>query len=90
MIYPRVIEVVLKLLVEKGIIVNFPHSEKVGWMIACLITVYNWMYEPENVPPSFVKAITNYSNLSKEEVMLNMSQIARTNIILGEAHKNKF
>jgi len=45
-IYPRALEVTLKMLKEKGYIRDFKHSEIIGYWLVAIATVYNWGYEP--------------------------------------------
>jgi hypothetical protein len=56
-IYPRVIEVFLKLLAERGIVKSFKYQETIGYIIVATILVYFFIAEPSVLPPSYVKGV---------------------------------
>ena len=70
LIYPKVIDVLLKLLQEKGLIRNFKYSETIAFMICSMIVVYCYGFEPMNLPASYVKGINSLAMLTQGEATI--------------------
>ena len=68
-LYPRAIEVLLKLLAEKEIIRNFKYSEIIGYHIVTIIALYMVWFETMNLPQNFVRTVRSYGKLTEEEIM---------------------
>lgn len=69
-IYPRVFEVLIKLLQKQGWIKDFKHSDIVMFMICSIICVYCYVFEPNNLPANYVKGINNFALLTKGEATM--------------------
>jgi hypothetical protein len=70
LIYPKVIEVGLRLMQERGWIRNFMYSETLGFIICSMIIVYCYVFEPMNMPKSYVKGINNFAMLTQGEATI--------------------
>jgi hypothetical protein len=70
LIYPRVIDVFLKLLVEKGIIKPFKYCETIGFVIVSMIVVYTYVFESMNLSPNFIKGVNSFAMLTNGEATI--------------------
>ncbi|CDW84492.1 UNKNOWN [Stylonychia lemnae] len=66
-IYPRATEVIYKMMVQKGYLREFKHSDILAFMFCCSFIVYCYIFEPSNLPSNYIKAINNFSLLTKGE-----------------------
>lgn len=87
-IYPRVIEVIFNFLKEKGLIIDFKYSDVFAYMVVTTILVYNWFFEPGNIPASYNRAVNTYSQLTKEEIMLKSVFRGRVDKIIHKFKNN--
>jgi hypothetical protein len=81
-LYPRAIEVILHMLRENGYIRDFKYSSVMAYWVVGLVCIYNWIYEPSNLPSNWVRTVDNYCRLSPGEKMFNyVSEHSTTRII---------
>jgi ribosomal protein S8 len=67
LIYPRVIEVIVKIMHKKGWIRDFKYSDIILFMICSMICTYCYIFEPKNLPPNYLRAINNFALITKGE-----------------------
>ena len=53
--FPRAVEALYTLLVERGVITPFKHGETLVAIVTALAIAYSYIYEPANISYSFVK-----------------------------------
>eukprot|EP00347_Sterkiella_histriomuscorum_P017533 403348975 len=78
---PRAIEAVYNLLVEKGIIQPIRFGTQIMAIAIMYVISYNFLWEPHNMTPSFMKTLYNYSNRTKGEAFL--LDAMRENVVLN-------
>ena len=57
LIYPRVIEILLNLMVERKLMKDFKYSEALAYCFCVSFLVYNYFYEPYNLPASYRRGV---------------------------------
>ena len=67
MLYPRAVDAIYHLLIEKGIVKPIKHGQIYLYLLEYLILVYTYIYEPWSLKPSFVKQLDFYCDLNKYE-----------------------
>ena len=60
-LYPRVVEVIIRILVEKGYIKPFKHYDFVAYVVLATILVYFFVFEPSVLPMSYVNAVRKFT-----------------------------
>jgi hypothetical protein len=61
-IYPRVIEGIYNILKNNGIIRPIKYGEAIACFIALYICTYAYIFEPESIGTSYVRAANRYSD----------------------------
>lgn len=81
-IYPRVIEVLVRILKEKGFVKDFKYADILVYIVCAAICVYFYIFEPITLPPSFNRAINNFSLITKGEgtVFATVAELTSRNI----------
>lgn len=69
-IYPRALEALYNLLVEKNVVKPVKHGETVLYYFTLFFFTYNYIFEPHNMGASTVKSLDYYADLSNEERMM--------------------
>ena len=67
LIYPRFVEALYNLAVERGYIKPIPYGESLVSIFALLAIAYSYIYEPVNISHSFAKQLDKYCDLAKGE-----------------------
>jgi hypothetical protein len=67
LIYPRAIESIYSLLVEKGIIKPIKNGETYTHMVVLIFLVYLYIHEPNVMEQSFKRSIDSYMNFTEVE-----------------------
>ena len=82
LIYPRALEALYALLVEKGIVKPIRYGENLLIVSAVTIVTYFFIHEANILEPSTKKSIDNYMNLiSSEKNLANTYRMMQTNEI---------
>eukprot|EP00347_Sterkiella_histriomuscorum_P013467 403364603 len=90
LIFPRAIEALYYLLVERGILRPIPNGEYLMISICCIIVTYFYMHEVHILEPSLKKSIDKYMNLTKTEKMcVNAFQQIMRNMVSDRYPNNK-
>lgn len=69
-VLPRAAEAFYSILVEKGIISPIKYGTQIMNMSVLFVISYNFLFEPHNMPPSFMKTLYTYSNRTQGEAYL--------------------
>ena len=76
LIYPRFVDALYNLAVERGYIKPIPYGESLVSIFALLAIAYSYIYESANISYSFAKQLDKYCDLTKgERELFNMERL---------------
>ena len=76
LIYPRFVDALYNLAVERGYIKPIPYGESLVSIFALLAIAYSYIYEPANISHSFAKQLDKYCDLAQgERELFNMERL---------------
>ncbi|CDW75935.1 UNKNOWN [Stylonychia lemnae] len=88
-IYPRAIEALYSLLKEQGVIKPIKHGEYITCVLAMILLVYLYLFEPYCVGEGYAKNLDYYSGVTKDELKLfTMGRVISKNMIRENYQNN--
>ena len=85
-IYPRVFEVLIKLLKEKGWIKDIKYSDIAAFMFCSVICVYCYIFEPNNLPANYVRGINSFALTTQGEATIFATVAEQVNRIIEKTY----
>ena len=87
-VYPRAIECLFELMVERGILRKFKYGDIIAYALQVAFITYNYIYEG-SLPAGFGRTIDNYSQYTYDDQQSNYMNKARNSIHIYDKYIHK-